>query len=583
MRRSAVLAGLLAAATLLVGRASAATRAVDAAGEPVRGPSAAAPSAGLVAIPPLAPSALPEAAAQAAQEASAAAASPAAAPAQDASSSDYWGDWARLRADAGDRARAEPVTMKGAMRQLFALQRQALKTAEDSPRLGALEAPLARLMLRSRRERLAVLEHRLKTSEDPAQVIFRDAARGRPLSAERRALLEELKAYAPGLDPERAVAGHWEFDWHLPGGGVALGWANRFSVDERGKADSLIGLQHEDDWIGGVKTALHEGFHQGDEGYIRGQAAAELLLGQDGGALATLLIEGYTELRARAALGRLLADGWEGKGGAAAAELALAVRSRSGAKTVEEARHDLLTGVPPHSYDGFVAVAEQLTRQPGGEAALEAFVRRGDLSGVALLLGRERLRALARLAAGREALLEGEEARPYEQTEAQRAVLRSGLIARLDVQLANASGGLLDQSAVDALLKRATALAGALEREASRLGRGGRGWLYAEAARHLDLELPAAQAGLFARGMRAAARRSRLTILGTAAGAFVVILGWLLASWAEKGLAEPGAALLVLLGLGAYVGGQARRVWELWRRPARAVSRLLDFSELDRP
>lgn len=209
------------------------------------------------------------------------------------------------------------------------------------------------------------------------------------LDPRRKALMTELKEYVPGLDPDLVVKGE------LLGSFEAIG----YSIDLREKdgIKNLVWLRkfaHDSDLLA---TAAHEGFHQGDRGYVAGLSHLKQLQGEKGRALGVALLEGYTEFRTREALRRLTADAQAGKKGLPET-YAYALRSQYGGDLANAAarreENDAF-----HPYHPFVRLVEAVMEKPGGREALDAFVSKGTVSELVRVLGYDTLDKLGDVAA----------------------------------------------------------------------------------------------------------------------------------------------------------------------------------------
>lgn len=208
---------------------------------------------------------------------------------------------------------------------------------------------------------------------------------------QRRALLEGVSRYVPGLDPGRVAYDH--ADSRLHGGhGMQTGGYETKHLDPRGFI--WIGPSETHDFIA---IAAHEGFHHGDHGYEVGNQMLGIVYGhEDGPALARALLEGYTELRTREALDRMVRDARAGRGGVGE-ELLRSFETRTG-KDSPGSYEEWRTQQREHPYHVLVEFAAEVAALPGGRAALDAFMARGDIGPLYAVLGGRRMEMLAKAA-----------------------------------------------------------------------------------------------------------------------------------------------------------------------------------------
>jgi len=272
----------------------------------------------------------------------------------------------------------------------------ALERASAEARLGPVEGAIARTLWSVKATQLRARADREEKTGPGVSALL--ARYGVAFKGERRAALEELKRYVPGFKPELVVGGEALADFTgsgaTPGGYSVIPLRDRVGEEARG-GFIWLGTLREADFI---EVAAHEGFHQGDLGYRDGARALTAAHGKEAGlALATALLEGFTELRTREAMDRLGRDAIGAKDGLPA-RYGQALRTQWGG-TLEEALERRNKGRDEHGYDPYVKLAEAIIAKPGGRAALEAFVAKGDLSPLETVLGRPTMKVLADISA----------------------------------------------------------------------------------------------------------------------------------------------------------------------------------------
>ncbi len=205
----------------------------------------------------------------------------------------------------------------------------------------------------------------------------------------RRAVAEGLAARIPGADARHAILGDERFRHY---GSGWLGFASVNTVDDEGRPKSMV-------WAARRRASdlyhalAHEFTHQGDTGYMAGETALRLLVRDAAPRLATALIEGYTEARARRTLDALRAEGVAGVRGLPARYLR-ALRARHGGDDETAWQRELATR-GTHPYEPYVRMIAAIEARPGGREALEGFVKRGEARPLVAVLGEQRLRDLA--------------------------------------------------------------------------------------------------------------------------------------------------------------------------------------------
>ncbi|MDX6770653.1 MAG: hypothetical protein SF051_14050 [Elusimicrobiota bacterium] len=205
----------------------------------------------------------------------------------------------------------------------------------------------------------------------------------------RRAVAEGLAARIPGADPKRAIIG----DERLRVYGKSWGGYTPYNVVEDGGPSSAFTWMARGRESKFFHAAAHEFWHQSDKGYAAAETALRLVVHDAAPALATALLEGHTELRARRTLEALYAEGAAGEGGLPA-RYRRALRARHGGTdaTAWEREQAVWRG---QAYHPFVRFAEAVESLPGGRAALDAFASRGAVQDLVAVLGEGRLRGLA--------------------------------------------------------------------------------------------------------------------------------------------------------------------------------------------
>lgn len=279
-------------------------------------------------------------------------------------------------------------------------QAKAFEAAKASPKLGWLQRPVVRHFLGRRIERMQSQRRELAGTSDGVEFALSHLTAGTPLTTQDRAIMEGLRDYVPGLNPDMAVTNQTIFDYYTPGGRAA-GWAVALSLGQDGRKSEksfiTVGANQGDE-LYRLHTIIHEGFHQGDENYAKGRTALQLLVGnQDAGAeLWRIVIEGFTEWRTRQTMLKILEDGYAVKSPFSQGVWSLAKR-RLQADDPEDAGNILRDHFKNHAYTPFVELAELMARELGGMEPIERFVAHGDIVLLAARLGPRRLQLLARL------------------------------------------------------------------------------------------------------------------------------------------------------------------------------------------
>ena len=297
--------------------------------------------------------------------------------------------WLKPELDAGD-----------AFGSVLGAQAKALKAARASPDMGRLESVTAKPALDFRLGRIERRRLGLAAAADPLAFVLQDSV---PDGRDAR-MLEALQAYVPGLDPSRTIARSGVWDNYSLDGSRAAGWAlhwggkNAVSLPaDHGIESFKTGGAKRREQLHRIHTAIHEGFHQGDEDYARTINALALLLGDLGSAerLSLMLLEGYTELRARRTMMKLIADGKEGRSPFARSVYELAARDFG--PGLDSIAAGLELRYKSHPYTPFVELANAVIEEVG-VAPLDQLIAKGRAAGLAKALGPARLRALGELA-----------------------------------------------------------------------------------------------------------------------------------------------------------------------------------------
>ncbi|MBI4372073.1 MAG: hypothetical protein HY552_07225 [Elusimicrobia bacterium] len=348
-----------------------------------------------------------------------------------------WTDWLDESDRLADPAPSGPEHAATSLMVRSRFYERAAKIQERASLMGWLAAQLLLL------PRAATLMKRAEQIMAPPGGWAALAAQEAPVKWRRP--LESLKAYVPGLDLDHVVSGRDFFaaartDGKLPGGymtpltdGTQLAW-----VDEAHGPAGFIYL------------AAHEGFHQGDKGYLAGERSLSILLGpEEGPHLWRALIEGYTEWRARDVVQRLQDEADAGAQGLPA-EFERGLRHRK-LWTAKRARQEFHRALAKHPYNSYVLAAQAIGELEGGRRALDALVSQGDAAPLYFLLGRDTLKRMGRIARGAARLDEAQDATGRVIS------LGAGLRRWLERALADAvSGRLSDDAAVAARERAAT-------------------------------------------------------------------------------------------------------------------------------
>jgi hypothetical protein len=144
-----------------------------------------------------------------------------------------------------------------------------------------------------------------------------------------------------------------------------------------------------------LHSLAHEGHHLADGDYRRAETALALLYGRAGFALANALTEGYTELRARESMARVLAGSALVGGDPAGRQLRWAIAASDLSLRLPAANRSLAKHFRDQPYEPFVRLVHALTEAPGGRRALDALVARGDVAPLLAVAGASRLGDLA--------------------------------------------------------------------------------------------------------------------------------------------------------------------------------------------
>jgi hypothetical protein len=210
------------------------------------------------------------------------------------------------------------------------------------------------------------------------------------LGLERKAMLDALQAYVPGLDSKRIVSME-----HLRGNGVGYLADRLFGLED---AASFMWVSGKTDLAEFLEIAAHEGFHNGDGSNV-GKHAAQILYGTGGYPIYRAIDEGYTEWRARDAMIRVLDDGDTGRSElgqkyrpALISHLRILYKdlSSNDASLLARWSHDR-----KRRYQRFVEIVKPIIEKPHGREALDAMVSRGDWTGLITVVGPLRMHELS--------------------------------------------------------------------------------------------------------------------------------------------------------------------------------------------
>jgi len=221
-----------------------------------------------------------------------------------------------------------------------------------------------------------------------------------PLSKIHRDLLHGLKEYVPGLRPDLAIFNDSRF-LHNGANGPAKGWAvtpNEQLSTEHPQKDTIISIAATRDPLAQIKTIVHEVFHQGDPELGTGAIALKLLLGHSNGEkLDFILIEGYTELRARETMLRLFRHGYQGKN-AISKRVATLAQKASKQLTLAKTWAWMRLQWSTHPFTPFVQLVRTWINRSGRRQGFDAYVQQGEIAGLVEDIGLKRLQFLGALA-----------------------------------------------------------------------------------------------------------------------------------------------------------------------------------------
>ncbi|MDX6770654.1 MAG: hypothetical protein SF051_14055 [Elusimicrobiota bacterium] len=279
--------------------------------------------------------------------------------------------------DAG--ARQEEVPLRAKLSSMLGLNRAVLREAgRRAP------GPIERAAFAAR-----ALAPEPRLTDDRAAASWL-RGQSRRSQGEHRELVELLASRITGARADRAVYGSQRLrapdHWHAGG---TFFWE---LTEDGAPSPGFVTVNRTDD-ANFARVIAHEFTHQGDPGAVLALRAMELLYGSPGEALGRAVLEGYTELRARRQMARLREEGLAAASGPSRRYVE-ALRRVHGTQDDARAWEAEQARFAAHPYQPFIIMVEDLLSNPGGEKALEAFVKRGETTPLTEVLGEERLSAL---------------------------------------------------------------------------------------------------------------------------------------------------------------------------------------------